>query len=489
MKNHTTRFVDGSTITTVQHDGVIDVAGHKLKTRFRLIIGFTSPVSTEKPMNYLGLAFPDSNNPHTLPLDLFNNKIVQQYAVSVCISASGVVTFGGQLLLGQWKGLCAIQTPTTMTVPMKSAGVSARYFSTNLNSLGLVSSKGQASTKQLADAAAVYDTGTYMLSLPQAQFDYLKKEIRLLVRNDSGADPRIEKRGFTWVIERAAYKFLPMLTFNVGSYSLSPLVILIPPKKYAQKYDDRWYELKITTHNGKPIILGRPFFTTYFSSFDMKHLFNNKIVQQYAVSVCISASGVVTFGGQLLLGQWKGLCAIQTLTTMTVPMKSAGVSARYFSTNLNSLGLVSSKGQASTKQLADAAAVYDTGTYMLSLPQAQFDYLKKEIRLLVRNESGRDPKMIFKIKSLGLIWLIEKAAYNFLPTLTFNVGSYPLSPLVIRIPPKKYAQKYDDEWYKLKMISRDSAVIILGRPFFTTYFSSFDMQRKLVRFARYSDRP
>ncbi|KAF4652552.1 hypothetical protein FOL47_011030 [Perkinsus chesapeaki] len=241
MEHYTTQFADGSTITTVQHEGVIDVSGHKLKTQFRLIIDFTSPIPTEKPMNFLGLAFPDTYDPHTVPLDLFNNKIVQQYAVSVCISARGVVTFGGQLLIGQWKGRCAIQAPTTMTVLMRLTGEYSELFTTNLNSLGLVSSKGQASTKQLSDAAVVYDTGAAQLTFPQAQLDYLMKEIRQSVRNDSGRNPKIKNLGDLWLIEEAAYNFLPTLTFNVGSYSLSPLVIRIPPKKYAQKYDDGWW--------------------------------------------------------------------------------------------------------------------------------------------------------------------------------------------------------------------------------------------------------
>ncbi|KAF4658124.1 hypothetical protein FOL47_008144 [Perkinsus chesapeaki] len=272
MKNYTTRFVDGLTITTVQHEGVIDVSGHKLKTQFSLIIDFSSRVSTEKPTNFLGLAFADGINPHTVPLDLLNSKIVQQYAVSVCTSASRVVTFGGQLLLGQWKGRCPIQAPTTMTVPMKLAVGYRRIFATGLNSLGLVSSKGRASAKQLSDAAVAYDTGADMLDFPKEQFDYLMKEISQSVRNDSGRNPRIKSLGLLWLIEKAAYNFLPTLTFNVGSYPLSPLVIRISPKKYAQKYDDEWYVLKIIyrDNRGAMIFLGRPFFTSYFSSFDMQ---------------------------------------------------------------------------------------------------------------------------------------------------------------------------------------------------------------------------
>ncbi|KAF4667666.1 hypothetical protein FOL47_003439 [Perkinsus chesapeaki] len=270
MKNHTTRFVDGSTITTVQHEGEIDVSGHKLKTRFRLIIGFTRSVSTRKPVNFLGLAFADTDNPHTVPLDLFNNKIVQEYSVSVSISASGVATFSGHLLLGQWKDKCPIKAATTMTVPMN--GEYPSVLATNLHSLGLVSSRGQASTKQLSGAVAVYDTGTYTLSFPQVQLGYLLEEIRQSVNNDSGRYPKIERSGLFWLIEKAAYNFLPTLTFNVGSYPLSPLVIRIPPKKYAQKHDDGWYVLKMISHQSSSavIILGRPFFTTYLSSFDMQ---------------------------------------------------------------------------------------------------------------------------------------------------------------------------------------------------------------------------
>ncbi|KAF4677205.1 hypothetical protein FOL47_002768 [Perkinsus chesapeaki] len=266
MKNQTIQFVDGSTITTVQHEGEIDVSGHKLKTQFRLIIGFTSTVSSEEPTNFLGLAFPDAYNPHTVPSDLFKNKIVQQYAVSVCISASGVETFSGELLLGQWEDQCAFQATTTMTVPMKLTGGDARYFTTNLNSLGLVSSKGRASTQQLSDAAVVYDTGADMLGFPQAQLEYFMKEIRQSVKNDSGRDPKIKSLWGIWLIEKAAYNFLPTLTFNVGSYTLSPLVVRIPPRKYAQNYDDEWYLLEMTPLNSarEPVILGRPFFTTYF---------------------------------------------------------------------------------------------------------------------------------------------------------------------------------------------------------------------------------
>ncbi|KAF4662615.1 hypothetical protein FOL47_006155 [Perkinsus chesapeaki] len=254
-------FNDGGSIIHVSHDGVVKIGKYELKMQFRLIIGYS--VGTEvpdwKPPNIFGLA---SATPRrtTVVSQLYKNGIIKRNTISVC-SPSYPQKYRGTVILGEWNGLCAIKSNVT-TIPMGKSHSEGHLLS-DLSSYGLVSSTGQTYT-QHRRTTAVYDTGTVGLYIPKFIFEDLLSKIASF----AGPDVYLKTRNGYWYITAKRRRYFPTLTFSVGD-SQHPLVIRTPPEKYTSDYDKKWYKILIRYYDRPEIILGRSFFTTYFSSYDL----------------------------------------------------------------------------------------------------------------------------------------------------------------------------------------------------------------------------
>ncbi|KAF4673325.1 hypothetical protein FOL47_010676 [Perkinsus chesapeaki] len=265
-EKHLTTFEDGTTMTSVLHQGTLVIGKHQLSMQFSLIIDFKPLPSNpeQKPENYIGLALTSRSNPQTVTSELYNKKIIKKYALSIC-SPGDVMSFTGAVIFGDWNGLCGIKSTVTtipMTQPHRHPAIDSRLLS-----YGLVSPTGKTFTLQVQQIPAIYDTGTFSIALPKSIFDTLLENI------PSMAGPGVEVkfiRGI-WRITDKGYSSLPTLTFSVGDLQ-RPLIIRIPPKKYTMLCDGKWCALTITSYDGSDVILGRPYLTTYFSSYDLKPL-------------------------------------------------------------------------------------------------------------------------------------------------------------------------------------------------------------------------
>ncbi|KAF4654449.1 hypothetical protein FOL47_009973 [Perkinsus chesapeaki] len=257
-------FLDGGSITSVIHEGMVKIGKYKLKMKFRLIIGYSAGAELPhwKPPNYLGLGFADSSNLETLPRSLYDKGIIKRYTISIC-SPSDPVFFQGTVILGEWKGLCRIKSDVT-TIPMAQSHDLGHILS-DLSSYGLVSSTGKTYTQHRVGAAE-YDTGTVFLCLPRVIFeDFCNKIVSF-----AGPDVflKTDDEGF-WYITAKRRKNFPTLTFSVGD-PRHPVIIRIPPERYAIRCNSKWCRLALLFWDGSQVILGRPFFTSYFSSYDLK---------------------------------------------------------------------------------------------------------------------------------------------------------------------------------------------------------------------------
>ncbi|KAF4677038.1 hypothetical protein FOL47_003771 [Perkinsus chesapeaki] len=256
-------FDDGSAITTVYHYGVIELAGHKLEMKFRLIVGWSpSPtIPTEKPMNYLGIAYRMDRYDETVMIQLFLKNLISDKTVSVC-APSDLKNFTGVVILGS---LREEQCPTAfpkIVLRMKSSG----FFNTALLSLALVSSKGRPFMQRVPDGMVIYDTGAYSVFLPKPYFEFVLNKITEIVKQDSGLDVHVVTKGSAWFIEERGYEYFPTLAFALGDRT-SHTTIYIPPSQYTENCGGTWCHLVLRHYNLPYITLGRPFFTTYFSSF------------------------------------------------------------------------------------------------------------------------------------------------------------------------------------------------------------------------------
>ncbi|KAF4673051.1 hypothetical protein FOL47_011060 [Perkinsus chesapeaki] len=256
-------FDDGSAITTVLHQGVIGFAGHKLEMKFRLIIGWSPEPGreTQEPVNSFGLAYRDAASNENILMQLFLKKIISEKTVSIC-APSRPKTFTGKVILGSFK---KEQCPTTfpkIVLPMESSG----FFNTALLSLGLVSSKGQPFMQQVSDGLAIHDTGAYSIFLPKPYFEFLLNKITEIVKKDSGKDSYVKVKNGVWYIRKRGYDYFPRLAFALGEPT-AHRTIYIPPSHYTHQCDGTWCALLLHHYNLPRILLGRPFFTTYFSSF------------------------------------------------------------------------------------------------------------------------------------------------------------------------------------------------------------------------------
>ncbi|KAF4672245.1 hypothetical protein FOL47_000762 [Perkinsus chesapeaki] len=236
---------------------------HKLEMEFGVIIGWSpSPkFPTERPLNYLGLEYHRVASGENIMIQLFLKKIISEKRVSICVS-SDAKTFTGEVILGAFKEKQCPTTSPKIVLPVKSSG----YFDTALLSLGLVSPKGKSSIKHLPDGIAVYDTGTYCIVLPEPYFEFVLNTITQIVKQASGLDVRVEIKDGLWYIEQRGYDYLPRLAFVVGDPE-NHRTIYIPPRHYTKDCDGTWCILLLLQHNFAEILLGRPVFTTYFSSF------------------------------------------------------------------------------------------------------------------------------------------------------------------------------------------------------------------------------
>ncbi|KAF4673049.1 hypothetical protein FOL47_011058 [Perkinsus chesapeaki] len=258
------KFDDGSAIETVFHEGVVELGGNKLRMKFRLIIGWSPPPAfkTEKPMNYFGLDFDPRASDESILTQLVLKKIVSEKTVSIC-APSLPRSFAGKLILGSvTPEQCAITPPKTV-FKMDPFEV---HFNTEVSSYGLVSSYGQAYSRPLFDSFAIYDTGSYSITLYKAYLEFLLNTITEVVKQDSGLDVHVKVKDGSWYIQQRGYDYLPTLTFAIGAATASR-TIHIPPIHYTQDCDGTWCLLLLQQYNSPDIILGRPFFTTHFSSF------------------------------------------------------------------------------------------------------------------------------------------------------------------------------------------------------------------------------
>ncbi|KAF4673050.1 hypothetical protein FOL47_011059 [Perkinsus chesapeaki] len=170
-------------------------------------------------------------------------------------------TFTGKVILGSLKEEQCPTTSPIIAIPVKSSA----FFNTALLSLGLVSSKDQAFMQQVPDGIAIYDTGAYSL-VPKPYFELVLNTITEIVKQDSGEDVYVKAKNDIWYIRQRGYDYFPRLAFALGEPT-AHRTIYIPPSHYTQDCDGTWCALILQYYNFPEIILGRPFFTTYFSSF------------------------------------------------------------------------------------------------------------------------------------------------------------------------------------------------------------------------------
>ncbi|KAF4666921.1 hypothetical protein FOL47_003856 [Perkinsus chesapeaki] len=247
-------FADGTTVTSVVHKGRIGIGKYKLEMSFRLMIGFSPGQATPgvRPVNHLGLAFQTPTSPETIPLQLYNNKMITKYAVSVC-SPGYVPSFTGTLILGNWDGLCAIRSPVatfSMIQPREHNTLDSKLFS-----YGLVSSAGRTFTKEVRGSPAIYDTGAFSIVLPKGIFESLLNQLTSF----AGHGVYLKTVDDVWYITDKGYSSFPAVTFSVGSQR-HPVTLQIPPKQYAIECDGRWCLLAFVYDEKPDILLGRPFF-------------------------------------------------------------------------------------------------------------------------------------------------------------------------------------------------------------------------------------
>ncbi|KAF4648809.1 hypothetical protein FOL47_002749, partial [Perkinsus chesapeaki] len=247
-EKHVTRFDDGSAVTSVLHEGTLSPAGKNLDMQFRLIIGF-SPGSEVKALK------------RYCSKQLYLKKMIKKYAVSIC-SPSDVESFTGTLIFGDWNGLCAIKAGVTvipMTQPHKAISLDS-----DLRSYGLVSPTGRRFNPEAGKRSVMYDTGSGSIFAPKSISESLLNKISYF----AGPGVHVEAYNHGWNITDKGYSNFPALTFTVGSKQ--HFIVRIPPNKYALFCDGQWCKLAFREYGGSAVILGRPFFTTYFSSFDLE---------------------------------------------------------------------------------------------------------------------------------------------------------------------------------------------------------------------------
>ncbi|KAF4673057.1 hypothetical protein FOL47_011066 [Perkinsus chesapeaki] len=255
---------DGSRMETVFHEGLLQFAGLKLKVRFRLIIEW-SPSTVyppKKPRNHLGIGYRRNSSGEGILSQLFLNHIISERTVSIC-TPSSPRKFTGKVILGSFTASECRTTYPQKRYRMKSPELS---FNTALSYVGVVSVEGKTFVHKMPNGLALYDTGAYSIILPKPYFESVLNKMTDLIKQGSHRGAYVKTKDGEWYIRQEEYRYFPDLGFALGGL-WEDTAILIPPKYYTERCNGTWCALLLQHHSSPEVMLGRPFFTSHFSSF------------------------------------------------------------------------------------------------------------------------------------------------------------------------------------------------------------------------------
>ncbi|KAF4663256.1 hypothetical protein FOL47_005830 [Perkinsus chesapeaki] len=263
-------FNDGSEYSTVYLKGALSVNGKMVgDIEFGLVLNFTrGPISSDPfPHPMFGIGYDSIPGHYTVLHQLYARKLVPEFAYQIC-SPTPPFVFAGQLVLGSSQGACSIQRPITILPMVMLPTLSA--LSSAIFSYGLVSSKKHdAFVRPLDNLFILFDTGTESLAFPHYIFMDVKEKLINFASRDSGRTVNARVVNGLLCIGFPAIQYLPALTFSLGVKD-KPFEVKILPKDYISRCDGQWCILRIL-YVGKHIILGRPFFSSYFLGADLEN--------------------------------------------------------------------------------------------------------------------------------------------------------------------------------------------------------------------------
>ncbi|KAF4670104.1 hypothetical protein FOL47_002222 [Perkinsus chesapeaki] len=248
-------FNDGSKYFMVYLKGALSVNGKMVgDIEFGLVLDFIPNPRTPNqfPFSLFGIGYDSIPGHYTVLHQLHARKLVPEFAYQIC-SPTPPLVFAGQLVLGSSQGACSIQQPMAILPMVMSPTLSGP--SSAILSYGLVSSKKHdAFVRPLANLVVRFDTGTGSLAFPEYIFMDVKEKLINFASRDSGRTVDAKVVNGLLYVGFPALQYLPTLTFSVG----------VKEKPF------EWCTLRIL-YVGKHIILGRPFFLSYFLGADLEN--------------------------------------------------------------------------------------------------------------------------------------------------------------------------------------------------------------------------
>ncbi|KAF4650259.1 hypothetical protein FOL47_001332, partial [Perkinsus chesapeaki] len=241
-------FEDGSEYSMVYHKGALSVNGKMVgDIEFGLVLNFIPDHRSSDPFpdSLFGIGYDTIDGHYTILHQLYARKLVPEFAFQIC-SPTPPLVFAGQLVLGSSQGACSIQQPMAIQLP-----------SSAIFSYGLVSSTKHEAFVHPLDNLILFDTGTATLVFPEYIFMDVKDKLINIASRDSGRTVSAKVMNGVLCVgfetqEISALQYLPALTFSLG----------VKDKPF------EWCILRIM-HIGEDIILGKPFFSSYFLGADL----------------------------------------------------------------------------------------------------------------------------------------------------------------------------------------------------------------------------
>ncbi|KAF4668977.1 hypothetical protein FOL47_002795 [Perkinsus chesapeaki] len=268
-EKYTVAFASGMMYEYSLQKGNLVLNGESVGTvEFGLIIGYSprQAYPNEPPFNIMGLDYGSQQGRYPIHRQLYINGVIDEWAFRIC-SPGQPHEFKGNLILGVSQGACPARQPVT-EIQLRGPSVTAKLDS-SLATFGMVSSKGATFSQPVTQVTIVYDTGAHPIVLPRSIFEIVLNKMVELASKDSGQDIHVKTSGVVWYVQKKGFDHLPTLTFTVGTSGGAPFTIRIPLKKYATPCDESWCTLWLYPSPAAGIILGRPFFTTYATGFDL----------------------------------------------------------------------------------------------------------------------------------------------------------------------------------------------------------------------------